>query len=329
SLAKARWLEARKAELLPVPYFHVVFTIPHIFNSLVLRNKRTLYSILFQAVSETLREVAANSKNLGAEIGFIAVLHTWSQNLSLHPHLHVVVPGGGLSPDRKRWMTCREGFFLPVRVLSAVFRGKFLSHLEKAFHSGRLEFSGKIEHLVEAAEFKQLLQQACAVPWVVYAKKPFAGPQQVFEYLGRYTHRVALSNNRLVKMENNKVTFRWKDYADGSAVKNMTLDAAEFIRRFLLHVLPKGFVRIRHFGFLSNRNRKTSILLCRKLLGEFDEAVDPGDCNQIDTWQELLLHLTVFDATVCPNCQKGHLIEMETLLPEKKYFNFFEPIDSS
>ena len=244
-LRKEKWLEARGKELLPIPYFHVVFTVPEEINPLALRNQETIYTILFKAASETLTELTRT--RLSAQIGVICILHTWGQNLMDHPHLHCIVSGGGLSPHR--WISSKRKFFLPVKVLSRLFRGKFLFYLKKARDTGRLRFPGLISPLGEA--FTIFLKALYGREWVVYCKPPFNGPQSVIQYLGRYTHRVALTNHRLVGIEDGKVSFVWKDYADGNARKVMTLDAFEFIRRFLLHVLPDGFVKIRYFGFLS------------------------------------------------------------------------------
>ena len=245
SLAKARWLEARMADLLPVEYFHVVFTLPEQLASLALQNKRVVYNILFATAAETLRTIAADPKHLGAEIGFLSVLHTWGQTLRHHPHLHCVVPGGGLSPDGLRWVSCRQGFFLPVNVLARLFRRLFLAALAQAFENGKLTFHGTSACLAESHTFHRLLASLRAREWWVYAKPPFGGPEQVLAYLGRYTHRVAISNHRLLKLENGQVTFRWKDYARGNQQRSMTLKTNEFIRRFLLHVLPRGFQRLR------------------------------------------------------------------------------------
>jgi hypothetical protein len=253
---------------LPVPYFHVVFTLPQQLAPLALQNKRAVYGILFQAASETVLEVAADPKHLGAEAGLLAVLHTWGQSLQHHPHLHCVVPGGGLAPDHARWISSGDHFFLPVKVLSRVFRGKFLALLKKAFRKGRLQFHGRLAELGSKTEFHALLNQAYGREWVVYTKPPFAGPEQVLRYLSHYTHRVAISNHRIISMEEGCVTFRWKDYAHGNKKRKMTLTACEFLRRFFLHVLPKGFVRIRHFGFLANRQRKALLETCRRLLPE-------------------------------------------------------------
>jgi hypothetical protein len=267
SLARAQWLRDRQAELLPTEYFHVVFTVPEEIATLTYQNKEVVYGILFRAVAETLRTIAADPKHLGAEIGFLAVLHSWGQNLLFHPHLHCVVPGGGISADGKRWIACRPRFFLPVRVLSCLFRRLFLEHLQAAFDRGQLQFFSSLERLRDRNAFLQYLAPLRKIKWVVYAKRPFGGPEQVLNYLGRYTHRVAISNNRLLDIDNGKVTFCWKDYRDHDRQKIMTLDADEFIRRFLLHVLPDGFQRIRHYGFLGHRHRRAKLTLCRQLLG--------------------------------------------------------------
>ena len=236
---RAKWLAEREAELLPVKeYFHVVFTLPQLIASLALQNARRIYSILFHAVAETLLTIAADPKHLGAAIGFLAVLHTWGQNLHLPPHIHCVVPGGGISPDQSRWIACRKSFFLPVRVLSRLFRKKFLIHLRKAFQKGKLQFNGQLKSLAQPAAFEALCQQAGRIEWVVYAKRPFGEPEQVLKYLARYTHRVAISNRRLISMADGRVTFEWKDYAGGNQTKTMTLEAVEFIRRFLSTCCP-------------------------------------------------------------------------------------------
>ena len=266
--AREDWLAARAAELLPVPYFHVVFTLPAPAAEIAFQNKEVIYTILFKAAAEALHKVAADPKHLGAEIGVLAVLHTWGQTLHHHPHIHCVVPGGGPSPDGARWIDCRPGFFLPVRVLSKLFRRLFLENLQAAFEAGRLNFFGTLAELGAPAAFADRLRKLRRVDWVVYAKRPFGGPEQVLAYLGRYTHRVAISNSRLVSMENGKVAFRWKDYRHHAKSKLMTLEADEFIRRFLLHTLPDGFHRIRHYGFLANGHRDEKLALCRRLLGE-------------------------------------------------------------
>jgi len=244
-----------------------VFTLPHELHALILQNETELYDLLFRTVAETLLEVARNPEHLGAEIGFFGILHTWGQNLLFHPHLHCVIPGGGFSPDRANWIHPRYPFFLPVKILSKVFRGKFVAGLKYAHRQGRLTSARSIEHLAKPKRFAAFLRTLFRQDWVVYAKPAFGGPEQVLRYLGRYTHRVAISNHRLVAFDGNHVTFRWKDYARGNKQRLMVVSAAEFIRRFLVHVLPKGFVRIRHFGFMANSQRSASMELCRKLLG--------------------------------------------------------------
>ncbi len=264
--ARAEWLAARQSELLPAPYFHVVFTLPAAVAEIAFHNKARVYAILFRTAAETLRTIAADPKHLGAEIGLVAVLHTWGQNLHHHPHVHCVVPGGGPSLDGTRWVACRPGFFLPVRVLSRLFRRLFLDELHAAFAAGELGFFGELAELAGPAAFARRLRELRQLEWVVYAKPPFGGPQQVLAYLGRYTHRVALANSRLVSVSDTAVTFRWKDYRHHGKTKVMTLAAVEFIRRFLLHTLPDGFHRIRHYGFLANRQRAAKLALCRRLL---------------------------------------------------------------
>jgi hypothetical protein len=251
-----------------------VFTIPEQLAPLALQNQRVCYSLLFRAVSETLQQIAADPRHLGAKIGFLAVLHTWSQNLLHHPHVHCVVPAGGLSPDGSRWIPCRPKFFLPVRVLSRLFRGKLLALLRQAFAEGTLEFFGQLAHLAEPARFHALLRKSKKTEWVVYAKPPFGGPEHVLKYLARYTHRVAISTSRLLSLDNGRVTFRWRDSRHGNHTKSMTLEAVEFIRRFMLHVLPPGFMKIRHFGFLANRNRASALALCRQHMNASAPAGD-------------------------------------------------------
>src|SRR2546429_1964284 len=251
--AAAAWLAAREAELLPVPYFHIVFTLPAAIGAIAYQNKPNVYGRLFAAAAETLTTIAADRKHLGADIGVTAVLHSWGQNLQHHPHVHCIVPGGGISPDGKRWIACRPGFFLPVRVLSRLFRRLFLEHLQAAFETGKLRFFSSLERLRDSKAFAAYLSPLRQTEWVVYAKPPFGGPEQVLNYLGLYTHRVAISNNRLLNIDHGQVAFRWKDYRDHDQQKTLTLEAGEFIRRFLLHILPDGFQRIRHYGFLGHR----------------------------------------------------------------------------
>jgi Putative transposase/Transposase zinc-binding domain len=264
--ARQRWIAARKKELLETRYFHVVFTLPHELHSLVLQNEAELYGLLFRAVADTLLEVAANPKHLGAEIGFFGILHTWGQNLLFHPHIHCVIPGGGLSPDHSHWIHPRYPFFLPIKVLSKVFRGKFVDRLKRMHRQDSLIFAGCIQRMADSKCFAAFLRTLFRQDWVVYAKPVFGGPEQVLRYLGRYTHRVAISNHRLVSFDGDNVTFRWRDYARGNKQRLMTVSASEFIRRFLVHVLPNGFVRIRHFGFMANYQRSLSLDLCRQRL---------------------------------------------------------------
>ena len=293
--ACARWMEDRAAELLPVEYFHVVFTLPDTFNALALANKRVVYGVLFDAVSQTLLQIAADPKHLGAKIGFMAILHTWGQNLSLHPHLHCVVPGGGLSPDGSRWISCKPGFFLPVRVLSRVFRGKFIDGLKKARQQGTL---AGVEN---DGPFGRLLNASVKHDWVVYAKPPFGGPEQVLKYLSRYTHRIAISNRRLLAMDDDTVTFNYKDYAQGNRPRTMTLDGAEFLRRFLLHAVPSGFMRIRSFGLLANRMRGDHLETCRKLLSAPTSSA--------------VVIAALAEPPQCPVCGKGQMIPGSRLSP--------------
>jgi hypothetical protein len=265
--ARERWLAAREQELLATPYFHVVFTVPHELNLLAQDNPRQFYHLLFTASAATLLEVAVDPQHLGAEIGILSILHTWGQNLLAHPHIHCVIPAGGISRNHTRWVPPRyPGFFLPVKVLSRVFRGKFIAGLKRLYRRKQLRCAGPSAALANEKQFRQLLRRLHRQDWVVYAKPAFGGRRQVLRYLGRYTHRVAISNHRLLSFDGERVTFRWKDYAHGSKTRQMTLLATEFLRRFFLHVLPKGFVRIRHFGFLGNRFRAARLRLCRQLL---------------------------------------------------------------
>jgi hypothetical protein len=315
SLAKAEWLEKHQSQLLPVPYFHVVFTLPDGIASIARQNKKVVYNILFRAASETLRCIAADPKHLGAKIGFLAVLHTWGQNLLFHPHLHCVVPGGGLSPDRQRWISSRKRFLLPVRVLSRLFRGLFLHYLQKAYSAGTLKFQGSLQELNDPEKFPTFLKRCRKPEWVVYSKPPFGGPEQVLDYLGRYTHRVALSNHRLIRLADGKVTFRWRDYKDGNKQKVMTLDAFEFIRRFLMHVLPRGFVRIRHYGFLANPCREENLSLCRRFLGV--EQINTEE-SSVEGWEQRHEKLTGENIYRCPVCHRGNMVLVEVLKDPRK-----------
>lgn len=292
SRTRDQWLRDRATEILPVPYCHVVFTLPRELAPLALQNPKVVYGILFRAVAESLLEMAADPKRLGARLGFLAVLHTWTQRLEHHPHIHCVVPAGGLSPDQQRWIAPRnQTFFLPVKPLSRLFRGKFLAYLREAFARNSLDFFGRLRELAHPARFCDFVADLYRAEWVVYCKPAFGGPRQVLQYLARYTHRVAISNGRLLALEHGQVRFRWRDSQDHNQMKETSLDAVEFIRRFLLHVLPSGFVKIRHYGFLSNRNRKKIIQQCRQLLPPFalaPLAVEP-------------------QRPLCPICRVGHL----------------------
>jgi hypothetical protein len=304
--ARALWVTRRQTELLDCPYFHVVLTVPEPIAPIALQNKAVVYGILFRAAAETLLTIAADPRHLGAAIGFIAVLHTWGQTLVHHPHLHCVVPGGGLSPDGTQWLACRPGFFLPVRVLSRLFRRLFLQYLQQAFEADRLRFTGSLAALTDASTFTAYLAPARHTEWVVYAKRPWGGPHQVLDYIGRYTHRVAISNERLLDIEEGHVTFRYKDYRAGGAErqKTMTLEAKEFIRRFLLHVLPSGFHRIRYYGLFGNRHRAERLAQCRRLLG-MPAALAPPAPPAADT------ALTTLLGPRCPICQAGHMIRID------------------
>jgi hypothetical protein len=300
SQARDRWIEARKQELLNTRYFHVVFTLPHDLHSLVLQNQLELYNLLFRTVAETLRQVARDPKHLGAEIGFFSILHTWGQNLLFHPHIHCVIPGGGVSPDNTQWIQAKDAFFLPVKVLSKVFRGKFVAGLRRAYRKKQLTCAGSIQYLKDEKRFSAFLRTLFRQNWVVYAKPAFGGPDQVIRYLGRYTHRVAISNHRLVSFEGDQVTFRWRDYAHGNKQRLMTVSAEEFMRRFLRHILPKSFVRIRHFGLMANSRRTVFVELCRKLLRMaplIREAVKaasnpPWRCPRCQSFMVLIERLT-------------------------------------
>lgn len=305
---RARWLESRKAELLPVEYFHVVFTLPEEIARIAFHNKEAVYGILFRTAAETLLTIARDPRHLGAEIGFFAILHTWGQNLLHHPHLHCVVPGGGLSPDYERWTACKPGFFLPVRVLSRLFRRLFLEALDVAFRQGKLRFFGQLDPLKDAAVFSRHLVPLRNKEWVVYAKPPFGGAQQALEYLGRYTHRAALSNERLLEVNNSEVTFQWKDYRHKHKQKSrrMTVSAQEFIRRFLIHTLPAGFQRIRHFGYFANRHRKEKLERCRKLLIHPVTELLPDREQCLPLTQALAAK----PAASCPRCKRGVMIRL-------------------
>ena len=311
SLARAKWLQQRKAELLPVEYFHVVFTLPEPLAAVAFYNKEVVYGLLFRAAAETLLTIAGDPRHLGVEIGFFAVLHTWGQNLLHHPHLHCVVPGGGLSPDQERWTRCRPGFFLPVRVLSRLFRRLLLEALAKAHAAHQLQFFADLEPLRDPQAFARWLAPLRQAEWVVYAKPPFGGPQQVLQYLGRYTHRVAISNPRLVSLQHGQVSFRWKDYRHPQRPKVLTVSAHEFIRRFLLHALPAGFQRIRYYGFLANCHRRDKLPLCCRLLAAPLSDLLPPAAAARDFYALLLGR----NPERCPVCGIGTMLIIETLSP--------------
>ncbi len=313
--AAARWLESQAADLLETPYFHVVFTLPSALGPVALCNPRAVYGLLMRAAAETLLEVAADPKHLGAEVGVLAVLHTWGQNLTLHPHVHCVVTGGGLSLDGSQWVAGRDDFFLPVRVLSRVFRGKFLAGLRAAFQRGRLRFPGRLAALARPERFHRLIAETVRTEWVVYARPPWGGPATVLKYLARYTHRAAISNRRLVSLADGQVTFGWKDYAHGGRRGTMTLEAVEFVRRFLMHVLPRGFVRVRHYGLLANCHRREKLARCRELLRL---AVTP-QADMVPTAPKPITppvqETTVTPTRVCPRCGAGRLVVVAEFPP--------------
>ncbi|HEY3740573.1 MAG TPA: IS91 family transposase [Bryobacteraceae bacterium] len=311
TLAKEQWLEARKRDLLPIAYFHLVFTIPPAIAAIALQNKKALFQILFRASAGTLLTIAADPRHLGAEVGFFSILHTWGQNLLFHPHIHAVVTGGGLSPEG-RWISSRANFLVSVRVLSRLFRRLFLAALEKAYRDDELHFHGSLESIRDPQSFAAHVEPTRHCEWVVYAKPPFGGPEQVIEYLGRYTHRVAISNQRLEAFSDGQVTFQYKDYrsSEPQRSRSMTLSEDEFIRRFLLHILPPGFQRIRHYGLLSNRFRARNLARCRELLLGARSELLP-DPDQLETIGPALVE----PAARCPRCQSGVMVRVSELAP--------------
>ena len=313
-LDKERWRQSRQQDLLPVPYFHVVFTLPEALASLALRNQEIVYALLFRAASQSLLELSRDRKYLGAQIGFTALLHTWSQTLTYHPHLHCIVPGGGLSPDGHRWIPSRHNFLVPVKVLSSLFRGKMMAYLKQAYEAAELIFPGRIAPWQDQQAFDQLCRDLYDKDWVVYCKPPFSKPEKTLDYLARYTHRVALTNQRLIRLEGAQVLFRYRDSKDRNRIKHMRLPAVEFIRRFLLHVLPDQFIKIRHYGLLSNRCRTPKLRWCKYLLGTYVVAERPVRL----TWQQLLHRLTGVDPTICPLCGKGKMVTQRVLEPPWK-----------
>lgn len=309
SLSKARWLQARCAELLPIDYFHVVFTTDHAVNPIALYNPRQVYDLLFHSAAETLKQFAA--KCLGGELGFVAVLHTWGQDLGQHIHLHCIVSGGALAWNESRWISCRPGFLFPVPALSKVFRDRFCQGLKHMYLCGELLFPGASAQFESHENCLRLVSQMQSKDWEVNAKEPFAGAEQVFDYLGRYVHRVAISNHRLLSIEDGRVYFHYRDYRNSNRTKRMSLKGEEFIRRFLLHVLPKGFVRIRYYGLLHQRQRKSKLMRCRELLGVCPES-PPADNEPYDL---LLERLTGIDIHRCPICGSGRMLRQQILPP--------------
>ena len=310
TLAKQRWLERQCADLLDIDYWHLVFTLPHSLNALAQGNPRVLYRLLFSAAAQTLQEFGRNPRWLGGELGITMVLHTWGQRLDQHIHVHAVVTGGALGGDGERWIPAKPGFLFPVRALSRVFRGKYLDALAKAHQDGELRFGGSTAPLTDTAAFHDFLVGLKAKDWIAYAKAPFAGAAQVLAYLGRYTHRVAIANHRLVRFEDREVRLRWRDYAHGNKNKVMTLEAEEFLRRFLLHTLPPGFVRIRHYGLLGNRCRHKNLTRCRALLDQPEPETSPPE-----SVEAMMLRLTGNDIQRCPVCRQGRLRVILVLAP--------------
>jgi hypothetical protein len=317
SLARQDWVEARECELLPVPYFHAVFTIPSELNPFVLRNKKTCYSILFRSVNETLQELGNTSKYLGASIGFIAVLHTWGQNLMDHPHIHCIVPAGGLSKSGKNWIACKNFFLFPFKVMKKLFSGKVLAYFKEALENGTITLSGSLEEYKNSSMLKRLFKMLYKKKWVIFVKQPFASPLRVIQYLGNYTHRIAISESRITSFKNGTVTFAWKDYADDSKEKQMPLDTVEFIRRFLLHVLPKGFMRIRHYGFLSNSNRIRNREQFETIFASLKQKKKQCPKKSGVPWNIRIKERTGKDPLCCKKCGKGSLMLIEILNPVK------------
>jgi len=311
TLVKEKWLNARKAELLPCSYFHNVFTLPHELNPLIMINKKTMLALLFTAVKETLQVFARDPQwRLEGQLGFISVLHTWSQKLMDHYHLHCIIPGGALSLDRKKWISARTKSLFTVQSLAKEFQRRYLSKLEKAYRKNQLSFKGRGAQYKDEKQFQKLLTTLWNKQWITYAKQPFGGPEQVLEYLGRYTHRVAITNNRIIAIDNDRARFKYRDRSDDSKEKELTLNADEFIRRFLLHVLPKGFTKIRYYGFLAHANKKTCIELIRTLIGTTTEY----EKKLVESVQEMMLRLTGTDICDCPQCGKGKLVYLRPIV---------------
>ncbi len=318
-LAKEKWLLKRKKELLPVSYFHVVLTIPDLLNPLIRYNEKVIYDILFKAGSETLLTLGKDPKHLGADIGFMAILHTWGSNMIDHPHLHCVVPCGGLSDDEMEWLwpnksKKKKKFFVHVHVISDLFKKKFLHYLDAAYQKGELKLQGQVAHLQDPAAFNKLKSELYGKKWVTFCKQPFGGPEQVLEYLSRYTHRVAISNHRLIKVEGGRVYFKWKNYRKDGKFEETSLDVFEFIRRFLLHVLPKGYFKIRYFGILASRNRH-KLWTAQEILGNSEDVQERKNEEGEKSFEEWFFELTGIEAGICPYCKKGRLIRKVQLAP--------------
>jgi hypothetical protein len=309
TLAKEKWIFNQEKHLLPVGYFHMVFTIPNEFNTLMLLNQKVMYNVLFKAVSETLLELANDKKYLDADIGITTILHTWGQNLMYHPHIHCIVPGGGLSFDNTKWVKSKKKFFIPVKVLSRIFRGKFLYYLNELYLDNKLKFPKNISELSSRNIFNSFKDNLYKKEWIVYSKAPFSSAEYVLQYLGRYTHRVAISDNRIIKVDNEKVVFKWRDYKDKNKEKVMSLKPAEFIRRFTMHILPDRFVKIRHYGILGNRNKKLKFKRCLEIF-----RVKPKEFENLSS-AELFFKLTGIKIGKCKNCEKGNLIKIGKIMP--------------
>jgi len=308
---QADWVDTQQTNLLDVPYFHIVFTLPQALSPLALQNKRLLYGLLFRCASGALVTTAADPNHLGAKIGFTAILHTWGQTLMHHPHVHCLVPAGGLSPDGRRWVAANDRFLMPVRVLSRLFRGRFIAGLQALRNRDELQFCGRLDPLNHPQHWDEFISRLSQLEWVVYAKPAFGSPQRVLKYLARYTHRVAISNRRLVCLTGGQVTFRYKDYRSGHRQRTMRVDAVEFIRRFLLHSLPKGFMRIRHYGFLANRGRRQNLERCRRLIGDCTAEQPPADSSQ----PHPTCSVQITPDWPCPTCRKGEMRFVERLPP--------------
>jgi hypothetical protein len=325
-MARIQWVQARMEELLPVPYFHAVFTLPSEMNPFILRNKASCYSILFRAAQETLSELSADSKHLGARTGFILVLHSWGQNLMDHPHVHCIIPAGGFNPKSEKWKKGNGKFLFPVKAMSALFRGKFMDYFKSAVREKSVKMHGLLSPYEEPVKLQSVIDVLYKKKWVTYVKEPFAGAESVVKYLGNYTHRIAISNHRILAFKDGKVTFSWRDYADHNKKKMMTVTTHEFIRRFLLHVVPSGFMRIRHYGILGNRCKAKLLPLCRALIGgttlqEFEENEVEVDCDnkkEKKKWYEIIQELTGADPRICPHCRKGIMMVVRVIPGNKR-----------